>query len=148
MGIDGDSASGAEFCCLISALTGLPIRQDFAMTGAVDQKGNILPIGAVSEKIEGFYDACKAVNFTGTQGVLVPRSNVGEMMLRADIVESVAKGEFSIYGISEIEHALAILMDADPGEPDNGAYAEGSILAMAQERAYKYWEVARHKPSD
>ena len=147
-GIDGDSASGAEFCCLISALTGLPIRQDLAITGAVDQKGNILPIGAVSEKIEGFYDACKAVGFTGTQGVIIPATNVGELMLRADIVESVRSGEFSVHGIDNISQALAILMDTEPGQADDGAYSEGSILARAQQRAHEYWTVAASKAPD
>lgn len=147
-GIDGDSASGAEFCCLISALTGLPIRQDFAMTGAVDQKGNILPIGAVSEKIEGFYDACKSVQFTGSQGVVIPRTNVGELMLRADVVEAVEKGEFSIHGIDHICQALAILMDKEPGQPDDGDYPSGSVLAIAQERAHNYWQVASRKPQE
>jgi len=145
-GIDGDSASGAEFCCLVSALTGLPIRQDLAMTGAVDQKGNILPIGAVSEKIEGFYDACRAVEFTGTQGVVIPRTNVGELMLRADIVESVDKGEFSVYGIDDIGEALTILTGKDAGELHDSTYEKGSVLGIAQDRAHNYWQVAIKKP--
>ena len=116
------------------------------MTGAVDQKGNILPIGAASEKIEGFYDACKSVDFSGTQGVIIPRTNVGELMLRADIVESIEKGEFSIHGIDNISQALAILMDRDPGVPDDGSYPAGSVLAIAQERAHNYWKVASRKP--
>jgi len=147
-GIDGDSASGAEFCCLVSALTELPVRQDLAMTGAVDQKGNMLPIGAVTEKIEGYYDACKAVNFTGTQGVIVPRSNIGELMLRRDVVESIEKGEFNVFGIDSIDQALAILLDKDPGRPQDSGYEEGSVLALAQERAHNYWKVASRKPPE
>ena len=116
------------------------------MTGAVDQKGNILPIGAVSEKIEGFYDACRAVEFTGTQGVVIPRTNVGELMLRADIVESVDKGEFSVYGIDDIGQALAILTGKDAGELHDSTYEKGSVLAIAQERAHNYWKVAIQKP--
>lgn len=147
-GIDGDSASGAEFCCLVSALTGLPLRQDLAMTGAVDQKGNMLPIGAVSEKIEGFFDACKAVNFTGTQGVLIPATNVGELMLRADIVEAIRTGEFHVYGIETIDQALAILTGKDAGNLADSTYAKGSVLALAQERAHNYWKVASRRHED
>ncbi len=142
-GIDGDSASGAEFCCLVSALTELPIRQDLAMTGAIDQKGNILPIGAVTEKVEGFYDACRAVNFTGSQGVIVPAANAGELMLRDDVVDAIRNGEFCVYAIESIDQALAILLDRDPGKLHDSAYAPGSILAIARERALAFWEIAR-----
>lgn len=141
-GIDGDSASGVEFCCLISALTGLPARQDLAMTGAVDQKGNILPIGGVTEKVEGFYDACQATQFTGTQGVIVPASNVDELMLRDDVVAAIDAGDFSVYSISTIDQALALLLNRAPGRLHDSAYEEGSILALAQEKAHEYWEVA------
>ncbi|MCB1644678.1 MAG: AAA family ATPase [Pseudomonadales bacterium] len=142
-GIDGDSASGAEFCCLISALTELPIRQDLAMTGAIDQKGNILPIGAVSEKVEGFFDSCQGVGFTGTQGVLIPRANAAELMLRDDVVEAVRAGEFSVYAIETIHQALAILMNRTAGTCTEDEYDTGSILARAQHRAHEYWEIAR-----
>ncbi len=141
-GIDGDSASGAEFCCLMSALTDLPIRQDLAMTGAIDQKGNILPIGAVTEKIEGFYDACRSVRFTGTQGVVIPASNAGELMLRDDVVEAIDNGEFSVYPIQTIDQALALLLDMNPGSLADARYEEGSILAIAQEKTRRFWEVA------
>ncbi len=140
--IDGDSASGTEFCCLISALTDLPVRQDLAMTGAVDQKGNMLPIGAVCEKIEGFYDACRAVNFTCTQGVLIPRANAPELMLREDIVESIREGEFAVYAIDSIDQALALMLDRPAGKLDDSDYEEGSILSLAQNRAHEYWEIA------
>jgi lon-related putative ATP-dependent protease len=145
-GIDGDSASGAEFCCLMSALTGLPIRQDLAMTGAIDQKGNILPIGAVTEKVEGYFDACKAANFTGTQGVIVPLANAGELMLREDVVEAIEKQEFSVYAIDSITEALTLFMGKPAGELDDSHYEPDTILAMAKAKAHAYWEVTKHKP--
>jgi len=145
-GIDGDSASGAEFCCLLSALTGLPMRQDLAMTGAIDQKGNILPIGAVTEKVEGYFDACKAANFTGTQGVIVPLSNAGELMLREDVVEAIANNKFSIYAIDSITEALTLFMGKPAGKLDNEHYEPDTILAMAKAKAHAYWEVTKQKP--
>ncbi|MBT7371041.1 MAG: AAA family ATPase, partial [Gammaproteobacteria bacterium] len=116
-GIDGDSASGAEFCCLMSALTGFSLDQQLAMTGAVDQKGNMLPIGGATEKVEGFYDACRALGFTGSQGVIIPATNASELMLREDVVSAVAGGEFSVYPIMRIEQALELFKRVDPGEP-------------------------------
>jgi ATP-dependent Lon protease len=141
-GIDGDSASGAEFCCLISALTDYPINQQLAMTGAVDQKGNILPIGGVTEKIEGFFDACKALGYTGGQGVIVPDTNVREMMLRQDVVQAVADGTFSIYPVSRIEQALEIFL----GKPFSGG--EDAILEVATRRAHEYYEAAMRRNSE
>jgi len=148
-GIDGDSASGAEICCLISALTDLPIRQDLAMTGAVDQKGNILPVGAVSEKIEGFFEACQTVGATGTQGVIIPAANSREMMLREDVLEAVGAGQFMIYAVSNIYQALGLLLDRAPGEALDLEYTQDTILAIAQHRAHEYWEIAKsHRSSD
>ncbi len=141
-GIDGDSASGVEFCCLLSALTGLPARQDLAMTGAVDQKGNILPIGGVTEKVEGFFDACHATEFTGTQGVVIPRSNADELMLRDDVVKAIDDGTFSVFAIETIDQALALMLDCDPGNIDDTVYEPGSVLSLAQEKAHEYWDVA------
>jgi len=110
-GIDGDSASAASFCVLISALTQLPIRQDLALTGAIDQVGNILPIGAVNEKIEGFYDCCHATGLTGTQGALIPQANAGDLMLRHDIVAAAQAKKFSVYAVNRIEQVLELFFD-------------------------------------
>lgn len=115
-GIDGDSASGAETCCLFSALARIPMRQDLAMTGAIDQHGNIQPIGAVNEKIEGFFDVCRSSGLTGTQGVLIPESNAGDLMLRQDVVDACGAGQFHIHSISRIEEALGLFMDTAPGK--------------------------------
>ena len=110
-GVDGDSASGAEFVCLVSALTGLPARQGLAMTGAVDQHGNMLPVGAVDEKIEGWFDACAAGKLDGSQGVVVPAIGVRDLQLRRDVVEACTDGRFAVYAIDRIEEALELFME-------------------------------------
>ncbi|MEM6993686.1 MAG: AAA family ATPase [Myxococcota bacterium] len=143
-GIDGDSASGAEICCLLSALTGLPLRQSLAMTGAIDQVGNILMIGAVNEKIEGFYDTCSARGEVKGQGVLVPRSNVGDLMLRHDVLEACERGDFSVYAVDHVTDAMALLFDRDPGELSaKGKYPKGTVLRSACERAKELLDQAR-----
>ena len=141
-GIDGDSASGAEACCLLSALTGVPIRQDLAMTGAIDQVGHVQPIGGVNEKIEGFYDVCKAGGLTGTQGVIIPLTNAGDLMLRQDVVDACDAGQFAIYAVDTIQEALALFTGMAVGElGENGEYPEGTLLARAMEKAHTYWEM-------
>lgn len=139
-GIDGDSASGAEICCLISALTDAPIRQELAMTGAIDQMGNVLSIGAVNEKIEGFFDVCRDMGLTGSHGVIIPRSNASDLMLREDIVEAASAGQFHVYAIDHIAEALTLLTGTPAGERNGeGEYPEGSLLALAVERARDFW---------
>ena len=119
------------------------------MTGAVDQKGNILPIGAVSEKIEGFFEACQTVGFSDTQGVVIPAANARELMLRDDVLEAVAAGKFSIYAVSDIYQALGLVLDRAPGEALDDEYTEGTVLAIAQTRAHDYWKIAKsHSKSD
>lgn len=142
-GIDGDSASGAEMCCLLSALTEVPLRQDLAMTGAIDQHGHIQPVGAVTEKIEGFFDTCLDVGLTGTQGVVIPRTNVDNLMLRHDVVEHAAEGRFHVYAVDTIEEALEIFTGRTAGSRDeSGEYPEGSLLRLAVDKAYEYWLLA------
>ncbi len=138
-GIDGDSASGAEMCCLLSALTQIPLRQDLAMTGAIDQKGNILAIGAVNEKIEGFYDVCQSSGMTGTQGVIIPKSNAGDLMLRSDIVTAAHEGQFQIYPIDRIEQALELVMGKPAG--DQTPYPKDTLLGLAMRQARNYWQM-------
>ena len=149
-GIDGDSASGAEIVCLLSALTNEPIRQDLAMTGAIDQLGNILPIGAVNEKIEGYYDTCKALGLTGTQGVVIPAANVGDLMLRHDVVEACARGEFRVWSVRRIHEAVALYFGRPAGEVDlaSGFYPEGSVLHSAVMAAFVLWQRAEATPQD
>jgi ATP-dependent Lon protease len=141
-GIDGDSASGAEMCCLLSALTDVPLRQDLAMTGAIDQVGHILPIGGVNEKIEGFYDVCAAAGLTGTQGVIIPKTNVGDLMLRQDVVDACADGKFQVYAVDTIQEALALFTGrAVEVLDDEGYYEDDCLLGQAVEQAGAYWRM-------
>jgi len=147
-GIDGDSASGAEVCCLLSALTGVPIRQEFAMTGAIDQHGHIQAIGAANEKIEGFFDACTDGGLTGEQGVIIPGANRGDLMLREDVVEACRAGRFHVYAVDRIQDALEILTGIPVGELDeDGLYPEESLLGLAMDQAAEYWLMATGRPT-
>lgn len=139
-GIDGDSASGAEMICLLSALTDIPIRQDLAITGAIDQHGRIQAIGGVNEKIEGFYDTCRAAGFTGTQGVVIPKANAGDLMLREDVVEACEAGQFHVYSVDSIYAAIE-LFTGKPTQPAGASgYDEDSVLGIAVRRAREFWE--------
>jgi lon-related putative ATP-dependent protease len=115
-GIEGDSASIAEVCALISAIIQRPVRQDIAITGSMDQHGAVQAIGGVNQKIEGFFDVCRVQGLTGTQGVLIPRSNMDNLMLRQDVVDAVADGRFHVYAMVSVDDAMALLFAA-PGEP-------------------------------
>ena len=127
-GVDGDSASSAELYALLSALSGTPIDQSFAVTGSVDQNGRVQAIGGVNEKIEGFFDICSKRGLTGGQGVLIPASNVKHLMLRADVVEAVRDGRFRIYPVETIDQGIEILTGVEAGLPDaDGRYPIGSI---------------------
>lgn len=146
-GIDGDSASGAEICCLLSALTDIPIRQTLAMTGAIDQHGRLQAIGGANEKIEGFFDACQANGLSGDQGVIIPRANADDLMLRQDVVSACDEGRFTVYAVARIEDALQILTGVETGEPDaSGDYPEDSLLYRARQQAYRYWSLSLAKP--
>jgi predicted ATP-dependent protease len=126
--VEGDSASMAELCALLSALSGLPINQGFAITGSVNQYGQSQPIGAVNEKIEGFFDVCKARGLTGSQGVLIPASNVKHLMLRGDVVEAVRAGTFSVHAIEDVDQAMEVLTGIPAGMPDEeGNVPEGTV---------------------
>ncbi len=147
-GIDGDSASGAEMVCLLSALTGAPIKQGMSMTGAIDQHGNIEAIGGVNEKIEGFFDACQYNGLTGDQGVVIPKSNAGDLMLREDVVEACKKGEFFVYAVETIHEALSLMTGHEVGELDEeGNYPAESLLGKAVEKAHQYWRLTLSSPA-
>jgi lon-related putative ATP-dependent protease len=127
-GVDGDSASAAELFALLSALAEAPIKQCFAVTGSVDQRGQIQAIGGVNEKIEGFFDACQVTGFTGRQGVIIPASNVKHLMLRRDVVAAAAEGRFTILPIDTVDQGLELLTGIPAGQPDaTGDYPAGSI---------------------
>jgi predicted ATP-dependent protease len=147
-GIDGDSASGAEICCLLSALTEVPVRQSMALTGAIDQLGHLLAVGAVNEKIEGFFDACSDAGTVDGAGVIIPRSNADDLMLRLDVVDACAEGHFHVYAVETIHEALALLTGRPPGVRDEaGRYPASSVLGLALERAHDYWLKAAARPT-
>ena len=130
--VDGDSASCAEIFALLSTLSGLPIKQTIAVTGSLNQKGDVQPIGGVNEKIEGFYDICKMQDFTKTQGVIIPVQNVQDLMLREDVVESVRKKEFHIYPIIRVEDGIEILTGLKAGKKSTAGYEKGSVFYLVE----------------
>jgi predicted ATP-dependent protease len=134
-GVDGDSASSTELYALLSALADVPIRQDLAVTGSVNQYGQVQAIGGVNEKIEGFFDICKARGLSGTQGVLIPASNVTHLALREDVVEAVRAGQFNVYPIRTIDEGISLLTGREAGERGaDGAYPAQSINGLVEAR--------------
>jgi len=134
-GVDGDSASSTEIYALLSALSGLPLRQDIAVTGSMNQQGDIQAIGGVNEKIEGFYDVCRIQGLTGTQGVMMPASNVEDLMLREDILEAVAAGKFHIWPVAKVEQGIEILTRTAAGQPNGeGHFEKGTVFALINDR--------------
>jgi lon-related putative ATP-dependent protease len=134
-GVEGDSASLGELCALLSALADVPIKQSLAVTGSVNQHGEVQPIGGVNEKIEGFFDACSAKGLTGTQGVLIPAANVEHLMLRHDVVEAVSQGQFHVYPVATVDEGIELLTGVPAGERDEeGRFPEGSINQLVEER--------------
>ena len=133
--VDGDSASSTEIYAILSALSGLPLRQDIAVTGSVDQWGNIQPIGGVNEKIEGFFDICKSKGLTGKQGVIIPRQNVKNLMLKQEVVEAVREGKFHIYAISTIDEGIEILTGRRAGKRNaKGKFPRNSVHWLVERR--------------
>jgi ATP-dependent Lon protease len=134
-GVDGDSASSTEIYALLSALSGVPIKQNIAVTGSVNQKGEVQAIGGVNHKIEGFYDCCRHKGLNGGQGVMIPRSNVKDLMLRKDVVAAVKEGRFTIYAVKNIDEGIEILTGRPAGglKPD-GSYPEDSINFMVDQK--------------
>lgn len=134
-GVEGDSASVAELCALLSVLADAPIRQGMAVTGSVNQHGQIQAIGGVNEKIEGFFDVCALKGLTGKQGVIIPESNVKHLMLRANVVASAEEGKFHIFPVSTVDEAIELLTGVTAGElNEEGLYPEGSINSRVQLR--------------
>ena len=134
--VDGDSAAAAEICCLLSALAQVPLRQGLAITGSVDQLGQVQAVSGVNEKIEGFFDACRTLGLDGQQGVIVPAANVGELMLRHDVVEACAERRFGVFCAETIHDALELLSGMPAGVADErGEYPEGTFLHRAVNRS-------------
>jgi len=143
-GVEGDSASMAELCALLSALAQVPVRQSLAMTGSVNQHGETQPIGGVNEKIEGFFDVCKARGLTGEQGVIIPVSNVQHLMLRHDVVDAVQAGQFHIYPMRTVDEALELLTGIPAGERDEeGNFSAGSVNQLVETRLRELAEKQR-----
>jgi len=134
-GIEGDSASSSELYALLSSLSGFPIRQDLAVTGSVNQYGKVQAIGGANEKIEGFFAVCKAKRLTGTQGVLIPASNVKHLMLRNEVLQAVREEKFHIYAVSTIDQGIGLLTGREAGEKQaDGSYPEGTVNWAVQEK--------------
>ncbi len=137
--IDGDSASTTELYALLSSLASRAIRQNLAVTGSVDQHGMVQPVGAINEKIESFYDVCKASGLTGEQGVLIPTRNTDGLMLRRDVVEAVQEGRFHVYAIESVEEGIELLTGVPAGEMDaHGHYPDNTVYGAIQARLNRF----------
>jgi len=144
-GVDGDSASSAELYCLLSALAEVPIHQRFAVTGSVNQRGEVQAIGGVNDKIEGFFDLCNARGLTGDQGVLIPASNVKHLMLHPRVIEAAKAGKFHIYPVATIDQGIEILTGMTAGEADEtGAFPEGTFNALVAAKLSEFAEQRSH----
>jgi lon-related putative ATP-dependent protease len=143
-GVEGDSASSAELYVLLSTLAEVPLRQDLAVTGSVNQHGEVQAIGGVNEKIEGFFDICRARGLTGSQGVLIPASNVRHLMLREDVVAACAADQFAVYAVATIEEGLALITGRDAGARGaDGAYPVGSVNRLVEDRLRAFAQIRR-----
>jgi predicted ATP-dependent protease len=152
-GVDGDSASSAELYALLSAISDVPVSQSLAVTGSVNQYGHVQAIGGANEKIEGFFDICQGRGLTGEQGVLIPASNVRHLMLRSDVVQAVANGQFHVYPVQTVDEGIELLTGVPAGERDaEGKYPAGSINGRVQARldylAQKRLEFSAAKEGD
>lgn len=142
-GIDGDSASSTELYCILSSLAELPIRQDLAVTGSVNQKGEIQAIGGVTYKIEGFFDLCRKRGLTGKQGVVIPAANIRDLVLKDEVVQAVKEGMFHIYPITSIDEGIALLMGKEAGVRDqNGCYPADSVHGRVHAKLKNFWKYA------
>lgn len=141
--VDGDSASCTEIFALLSTLSGLPIKQSIAVTGSLNQKGDVQPIGGVNEKIEGFFDICKLNGLTGNQGVIIPIQNVEDLMLRHDVIDAVSKNKFHIYPISRVEEGIEILTGVKAGMKTTTGYEEGSVFDRVEKKIKELFEKSR-----
>ncbi|CAH0535417.1 Lon protease [Vibrio stylophorae] len=147
-GVDGDSASMAELCAIVSAMSGIPVAQHFAITGSMNQFGEAQPIGGVNEKIEGFFDVCTLKGPMANQGVIIPRSNQQHLMLRKDVVSAIERGEFHIYVVDHVTDAIALLLQRPAGleqHDEQISFAKGSVYACIAEKFEQRWQwLAQH----
>ncbi|MEC4675546.1 MAG: ATP-binding protein [Nitrospirota bacterium] len=147
--VEGDSASCAELYVILSSLAGVPLKQYIAITGSMDQNGDVQPIGGVNEKIEGFFDLCKMIGLSGAHGVIIPRKNVHNLMIKKEVVDAVKAGKFNIYPIDRIEEGLEILTDMSMGEINgDGTYPEGTINYLVAKRLEDITEALKAKKDE
>ena len=138
-GVDGDSASSTELYAILSSLSGIPIRQGIAVTGSVNQKGQVQAIGGVNQKIEGFFDVCRSKGLTGSQGVMIPAANVKNLMLKKSVIEAVRQGQFTIWQVATVEEGIEILTGQPAGRPDNkGIYPPDTLFGRVQRQLETY----------
>ena len=141
--VDGDSASCTEIFVLLSTLSGLPIKQSIAVTGSLNQKGDVQPIGGVNEKVEGFFDICKLNGLTGDQGVILPIQNINDLMLREDVIEAVRQNKFHIYPIVKVEDGIEILTGVKAGVKTKNGYEEGTVFDKVEKKIREMFEKSR-----
>jgi lon-related putative ATP-dependent protease len=143
-GVDGDSASSTELYAILSALSGLPIKQSIAVTGSVNQRGEVQAIGGVNEKLEGFFEVCKAKGLTGNQGAMIPASNVQNLMLKEEILEAAQAGKFAIYPATTIDEGIEFLTGVPAGERQaDGSYREGTVNYLVNKKLQEMAETVR-----
>jgi predicted ATP-dependent protease len=138
--VDGDSASSTELYAILSALAETPIKQSIAVSGSVNQKGEVQAIGGVNEKIEGFFAVCKAKGLSGEQGVMIPTSNLCDLMLKQEIVDAVERGQFHIWSVASIEEGIEVLTGVPAGKQEGGSFAPGGIFERVNFRLAKMAE--------
>ncbi len=144
--VEGDSASCAELYALLSSISGIPLKQSVAITGSMDQNGEVQPVGGINEKIEGFFDLCRIIGFNGSQGVIIPTRNVKNLMLKKDVVEAVKEGKFFIYPIQRVDEGIEIITGMQVGElKDDGTYPEGTINYLVVKRLTEISEALEKK---
>ena len=147
--VEGDSATCAELYALISSISGVPLRQDMAVTGSMDQNGDVQPIGGANEKIEGFFDLCNLRGLTGSHGVIIPKRNIKHLMLKKEVLDAVRDGSFEIHAIDRMEEGLEILTGMEAGEPgEDGTFAEGTINHLVMKRFADITEALKPKKND
>ncbi len=146
--VEGDSASSTELYAILSALSGIPIKQGFAVTGSVNQKGEVQAIGGVNEKVEGFFEVCKAKGLTGEQGVLIPQSNVQNLMLKEEVVEAVQTGKFHVFAVENIDQGIEILTGVKAGaKRDDGTFEEETVNCKVDNQLREMAEKLREFPT-
>lgn len=147
-GVDGDSASAAEMIALLSAISNIPVRQDVAITGSINQKGDIQPVGGINEKVTGFYEICRDKGLTGTQGVILPKQNVRDLMLSQEIIDAVNNGKFFVVAIDRVEDAIELLMNTPAGHRRrDGSFPPESVFAKVQQNLSVLHAASKSTPS-